>query len=373
MSRLRDLFGTFRGSRELHLNIIGRKKWWFALSGTLMLVSAVGLFNPGLTFSIDFEGGARMAYETDGSVAPEDVERVLLREGLAGEASVQIVEGDQVEVRLPELSDADRDELAEALAEQAGIAADQVNVEKVSPTWGAQISRKALQGLVIFLILVSIYISFRFEWKMAAGALATMLHDLLISAGVYALVGREVTPETVIAILTIMGYSLYDTVVIFDKIKENTENLALVARIGYSEAVNLSVNQVFWRSVNTSITTLFPILALLLFGGDTLKDFAFALFVGIFLGAYSSPFLAAPLLAVLKERESRYRAIRVRLNRPGRAVRQDTGRAGDGRTEDLQPAAVSAPRPVPSPDRPRPTSGAGRRQGSRKKKKPRRR
>jgi preprotein translocase subunit SecF len=316
---LRGAFDTFRGRRELHLNIIGRRNWWFALSGLLVLLSLGGLFLRQLNFSIDFEGGANVSYQTEDPVTNTEIISLLEREGFE-DASVQIVEGDRVLIRLEQLGDTERAELADQLAEQAGITADQVDVVNVSPTWGAQISRKALQGLVIFLVLVSIYISFRFEWKMAIGALTTLVHDLLISAGVYALSGREVTPETVIAILTIMGFSLYDTVVIFDKIRENTANLALVNREGYSRTVNLSVNQVFWRSVNTSITTLFPILALLLFGGETLKDFAFALFVGILLGAYSSPFIAAPILAILKEREERYQQINTRLNRPQRTA-----------------------------------------------------
>ncbi|MEX2457560.1 MAG: protein translocase subunit SecF [Actinomycetota bacterium] len=346
---LRGAFDTFRGRRELHLNIIGRRNWWFALSGLLVVASLGGLFVRHLNFSIDFEGGANVSYQTDGSVTSEEITALLEREGFE-DASVQIVEGDRVLVRLEQLDDAARAELADRLAEQAGITADQVDVVNVSPTWGAQISRKALQGLIIFLVLVSIYISFRFEWKMAVGALATLAHDLLISAGIYALTGREVTPETVIAILTIMGYSLYDTVVIFDKIKENTGNLALVNREGYSRTVNLSVNQVFWRSVNTSITTLFPILALLLFGGETLKDFAFALFVGIFLGAYSSPFIAAPILAILKEREERYQQINTKLNRPQRAsASRPLAPAKATPAPAREPATVSAPGAAATP------------------------
>ena len=225
----------------------------------------------------------------------------------------------------------------------------------MSPTWGGTISRKALQGLVVFLVLVTLYISFRFELKMAAAALAALAHDLIITAGIYALVGREVTPATVIAILTIMGYSLYDTVVIFDKIQENTESPALVSRETYSGVANLSLNETFMRSVNTSLVVLLPIGALLLFGGETLKDFAFALFVGVALGAYSSIFLAAPVLALLKEREPRYRQIRsraaARAARPGlRPVPAGDGAptpataaaaGGAGGQRRLQPAAVA--------------------------------
>src|SRR5439155_9148645 len=201
------------------------------------------------------------------------------------------------------------------LAHQAQVAPADISREDVGPTWGGEISRKAVTGLIIFLIAVTLFISLRFEWKMALGGQAALLHDLIITAGIYALVGREVTPATVIAVLTILGYSLYDTVVIYDKVRENTESPALVAREGYSNVVNLSLNQTLMRSVNTSLVVLLPILTLLLFGGSTLKDFAFALFVGVASGAYSSIFIASPMLALLKEREPRYAQIRLRAAR----------------------------------------------------------
>jgi preprotein translocase subunit SecF len=265
------------------------------------------------------------------------------------------------------------DQLKAALAQKAGISVNDISGQEVSATWGSTISRKALIGLIVFLALVSLYISLRFEWKMAAGALVALGHDLIITAGIYALVGREVTPETVIAVLTILGYSLYDTVVIFDKIKENTESAALVAREGYSNVVNMSLNQTLMRSVNTSLVVLLPIGALLLFGGATLKDFAFALFVGVASGTYSSIFIAAPVLAVLKESEPHYQAIRARAEarsaRPAlRSV--SSGRAGGESRRELEPAAVAA-----GPGDERGASGAGpptppvARAGSAKKKK----
>jgi len=215
------------------------------------------------------------------------------------------------------------DELRAALAKTAGISVDEINETDVGPTWGATIRNKMLTGLVVFLVLVSLYITIRFEWKMAVGALASLLHDLIVTAGIYALVGRELTPETVIAILTILGYSLYDTVVIYDKIKENTESTALIAQNTYSGVVNMSLNQTLMRSVNTSLVVLLPIGSLLLFGGQTLKDFAFALFVGVASGTYSSIFVAAPILAVLKEREPRFQQIQLRAR-----ARAGAGRAG---------------------------------------------
>jgi preprotein translocase subunit SecF len=237
------------------------------------------------------------------------------------------------------------DQLRAELARVGGISPNEINEQDVGPTFGGTISRKMLIGLIVFLVLVTLYISVRFEPKMAAGALVALTHDLIITAGVYALVGREVTPETVIAILTILGYSLYDTVVIFDKVKENTESAALVAKETYSGVVNMSLNQTFMRSVNTSLVVLLPIGSLLLFGGQTLKDFAFALFVGVASGTYSSIFVAAPVLALLKEREPRYQQARVRAQaraaRPGlRAVPAGRPVGGGAAPAELEPAAT---------------------------------
>jgi preprotein translocase subunit SecF len=239
------------------------------------------------------------------------------------DAQVEILGSNTVNIRTESLSALGEraDKLTERLAAQAGISQVDVDQNTVGPTWGGIISRKAVTALIVFLGLVSLYIWARFELKMAAGALIALGHDLIITAGIYALVGRQVTPETVIAILTILGYSLYDTVVIFDKVKENSESSAMVARESYAGVVNMSVNQTFMRSVNTSLVVLLPIGALFAFGGTTLKDFAFALLIGVTSGAYSSIFIAAPVLALLKEREPRYQQIRARAQaraaRPG--------------------------------------------------------
>ena len=264
------------------------------------------------------------------------------------------------------------DRLRAELARVAGISPDEINEQDVGPTWGGTISNKAIQGLIVFLVLVTLYITLRFELKMAAGALTALIHDLVITAGIYALVGREVTPETVIAILTIMGYSLYDTVVIYDKVKENTESAALVARETYGGVVNLSLNQVLMRSVNTSLVVLLPIGALLLFGGQTLKDFAFALFIGTAIGAYSSIFVAAPALTILKEREPRYQQIRTRAE--ARATRTGlrvvpSGREGPDAARGLEPAAVTATSATARPSRQGSSSSSSRSGTTAKKKK----
>ncbi|MBI4259039.1 MAG: protein translocase subunit SecF [Actinobacteria bacterium] len=344
---LRDAVATFRGHRTPNLPLIPRRRWWFALSGFLVLLSVFGLLVIKLNLSLEFQGGAEIRYPNRAGVGVEDV-RDVLRDFDRADAEIQVVGGGEISITTGSLTEEpeERDRLLEALAEQAGISPEENNTRDVGPTFGAQIGRKALQALIVFLVLVTIYIALRFEWKMAVAAQVALVHDLLITAGVYALVGREVTPATVIAILTILGYSLYDTVVIFDKIKENTESMALVARDTYSGVVNLSLNQVFMRSVNTSLSTLLPVTALLLFGGETLKDFAFALFVGVGVGTYSSIFLAAPFLAVLKEREPRL--IQIRERTAARVASRSRLQAvppssGEGREAGEEPAAAQAP------------------------------
>ena len=364
---LQHAIDTYRGHTIPHLKLIEHRNRWFLGSGIVIILSLFGLVFVQLNFSIDFEGGAQLSYplRTDATVA--DIQGTMVDFGY-DVPEVQILsgtEGTSVAIRTASLettaapsgaspsstagatgsasptapvtatasstasptastsstaspsgapaSGATSALLLDALAKQAGVAYNEINVESIGPTWGAEISRKAFFGLLIVLLTIAAYIAARFEWKMAIAAMVALIHDLVITAGVYALVGREVTPETVIAILTILGFSLYDTVVIFDKIKENAESAALVARLGYSGVVNLSLNQTLMRSVNTSLVVLLPILSLLLLGGETLKDFAFAMFIGVATGAYSSIFIAAPLLTVLKAREKRLRQIEARV------------------------------------------------------------
>ena len=314
---VRRAFDTFRGYRHPEFNIIQRRRRWFVLSGSAILVSIIALVFLGLNYSIDFTGGTLIEYRLSNDVTVEQVRDLLGQDPYAREgAELQIVGGDQVSIRTSALTDltaGERTQLFEALAEQAGISPDDISVQVVGPTWGEQISRQAVIGLVVVLLAITLYITLRFEWKMAVGAMVAMVHDVLITAGVYALTGREVSPPTVIAILTILGFSLYDTVVIFDKVKENTESTALLGKDTYEGVANYSMNQVLMRSVNTSLVVVLPILSLLMFGGDTLKDFAFAMLVGVVTGAYSSIFVATPILVVLKEREPKYQQLRARL------------------------------------------------------------
>ena len=347
---VRRAFDTFRGYRHPEFNIIQRRRRWFVLSGSAILVSIIALVFLGLNYSIDFTGGTLIEYRISNDVTVEQVRDLLGQDPYAREsAEVQIVGGDQVSIRTSALTDltaGERTQLFEALAEQAGISPDDISAQVVGPTWGEQISRQAVIGLVVVLLAITLYITLRFEWKMALGAMVAMVHDVLITAGVYALTGREVSPPTVIAILTILGFSLYDTVVIFDKVKENTESTALLGKDTYEGVANYSMNQVLMRSVNTSLVVVLPILSLLLFGGDTLKDFAFAMLVGVVTGAYSSIFVATPILVMLKEREPKYQQLRARLeSRQGdrrlRAVPTPVKETAEEEPE-AAPAAVAA-------------------------------
>jgi preprotein translocase subunit SecF len=223
-----------------------------------------------------------------------------------------------------------------ALATEVGISPDAVDVQSVGSTWGSQITHKAITGLIVFLIAVILYLSFRFEWKMALAAIVALIHDIVITAGIYSLVGFEVSPSTVIALLTILGYSLYDTVVVFDKVRENTVGLAGGSRMTYSQAANLAVNQTLVRSINTSIIALLPVAGLLiigagLLGAGSLKDLALALLVGLASGAYSSIFIATPMVADLKEREPTFQQLARRV-----AARQ---------SKDTSPSAAKAATP----------------------------
>jgi preprotein translocase subunit SecF len=258
--------------------------------------------------------------------------RADLRDVGFADARVQITGDGFVQVQTEALDPDQQDELVTTVATVAGDEVNDINVSAVGPTFGAEVTRKAIEALVVFLVLVSLFIAWRFEWKMAMAALAALFHDLIIAAGIYALLGFVVTPSTIIAVLTILGYSLYDTVVVFDKITENVHEAP--SKFTYTQIVNLSMNQVLMRSINTSLTSLLPVGSLLLvgflaIGAETLKEFALALFIGIAVGTYSSMFVASPLLDMWKERESEWER---RQRRAGKAV-----------TEDVVPSATPSP------------------------------
>jgi preprotein translocase subunit SecF len=335
---------------ETSYDFVGRRRLWFAISGVLMLVSLVSLFVPGLNFGIDFKGGAVFR------VAPQrTVSEAQVRDAVgASVAKVVQVTNDKPPQVIVQTEALPQDQVAKVRADLARVAEvqpNQVSTDAIGSKWGSTVSRKALIALLVFLVVVTVYVSFRMEWKMAAAAIVALIHDLLITAGIYALARFEVTPATVIALLTILGYSLYDTVVVFDKVRENTGQLTSMSRTTYSEAANLAINQTVMRSLNTSLASLFPIGALLfvgafLLGAETLKDLALALFIGVAAGTYSSIFIATPLVAAWKEQEPRYRQLRARAER---LAVQGSGRAAPAAVPAELPARRPAGRRVAAP------------------------
>lgn len=317
---------------------------WFGVSGVLILVSIIALATLGLEFGVDFTGGTEISIKAKTGTELSDIRDVMAEFGFE-DAKIQEGTGSVFIIRTSSLDEKQKTEVAEAL-EKKGVLEEVLQVNDVGPGWGAQVTRQAIIALAIFLVAMLIYISLRFEFKMAVCAIAALFHDIIITIGVYALVGRQVNPATLIAVLTILGYSLYDTIVVFDRIKENTDQLTRQSRKSYTESVNDSINQVLMRTINTSLTTLVPIVALLIFGGATLQDFAFALFIGVVAGTYSSIFFATPLLAMWKETEPKYKAFQQRVERKqARESRVSSGKAGGAEGA----ATAAGPKPKVGP------------------------
>lgn len=301
----------------LGIDIIGRTRTWFVLSGVLMLVAIGSLGIRGLNLGLEFEGGTKFEVQAEQEASVSDVEEALTGIGVSEPVVQRTGEGGFI-VQTAHLETEPRQEAAEAVAEAVGAGVDDVSVQDVGPKWGAQITNAAVRALLIFLVVAAAFISLRLEPKMAGVAIVALLHDILATAGIYSLTGFTVTPETVIAFLTILGYSLYDSVVIFDRVKEGSDRLSAAGSTTYSRMTNDSVNQVLVRSLNTSVSSLLPVGSLLfvgsfLLGAGTLRELALALFIGLGAGTYSSVFVAAPLLAVWKEREDRWSALRTRV------------------------------------------------------------
>ncbi|HEX9695599.1 MAG TPA: protein translocase subunit SecF [Actinomycetota bacterium] len=375
--------GLIQGFRRLskgesNVDIVGRWKTWGLVSLIVFVISIGGLFIRDLNLGLAFEGGsafsAPVAADKDPTVT--DVTAAMRDAGLASPL-VQIArssDGQEV-IRVTAETVGVLEAVVDRLAELSGAARDDISVQEVGPTWGSQISSKALRALIVFLILVVIYISLRFEPKMAICAIAALLHDLVITVGIYAIVGFEISPATVIAYLTILGYSLYDSVVVFDKVRENQVLVTGTSRMTYTEMVNKSVNQTLMRSINTSLSSLLPVGALLfvgvyLFGAETLKDLALALFIGIAVGSYSSIFVGPPMLALLKEREPRYRQLRARVARGGMTPAAAGAGVGSLAVDDdagdaQQPAGAS--RPAASPGRQTTVAARGRKKSRKKR------
>jgi preprotein translocase subunit SecF len=308
---------------ETNVDFVGRRKLWFTLSLVAVLIGIGSLLTRDLNLGIDFEGGVVWQVAA-GEASVGDARDALDEFGLGG-ATIQELESDEgVELRVEAepVSAETSDQVTAALADLTGSPVDDVNLTSVGPSWGEEISEKALRALIVFLVLVTIYIALRFELKMAIPTLVALVHDVLITLGVYSVTQLEVTPATVIAVLTILGYSIYDGIVVFDKVDENTRLVSSTGGLSYAGMVNVSLNQALMRSLNTTITALLPVASLLIvgawiMGAMVLQEFAIALLIGLFSGAYSSIFIASPLLAWLKEREPRYRDIKRRVDARG--------------------------------------------------------
>lgn len=304
-------WGNKLHSGEKTYPIVKQRKRWFIVSAILMLVSLGILFGKGLNLGIDFTGGAQFIVPEIESPEAGPAEEVVSEIVPAQEPRISILGDDSVRIQLGEITSQEQQDLAAGFADAYGVDESTISFDQIGPTWGAAVGKQALQGLVIFLLLVFVVISLYFRaWRMAAAAILALIHDLLFTVGIYALIGFEVTPASVIGFLTILGYSLYDTVVVFDKVKENTQHFEAQRRFTYSELANLAINQTLVRSINTSVVALLPVTSILfigsfILGAGTLKDISLALFVGMAVGTYSSIFVATPLEVALRSREER--------------------------------------------------------------------
>ncbi len=351
----RNLRAVYQSTNDF--NFVKTFRWGLLVALIVSVISIVSLFANGLNLGIDFEGGSVWEVPSDGA-SVEDA-RVVMTELDAGSAKIQLVtnaDGTEVlRIQADVTDDAASREVTQALAEFGGVTTADVSVTTVGPSWGEQITEQAQRALVFFFIAITLYISLRLEWKMAVGALVSMAHDLLLSVGVYSVFQIEVTPATVISFLTILGYSLYDTIVVFDRALEN--GARQVSKVPYRVIMNRTLNQTLMRSVNTTVATILPIISMLLvgalaLGAETLEEFALALLIGLTSGAYSSLFVAAPIVSWLKEREPKW------------AYTGEAGLPADARSTPILPRAARrtptsgpvAPAPTPTgaiPPRPR--------------------
>jgi preprotein translocase subunit SecF len=310
----------YRG--ETRINFVGSRKWWYLASFVLVLICIFSFIFKGFNYGVEFKGGSTFQIPTSGtSMTTTEANAAFIKAGAPPEEAPQVVgtgSARQIVVNTKTLDPVQQDQVVASVAKALHIKASTISPNTISSRWGHDTTVKALQGLIIFLIAVSIYIALRFQWRMAAGGMVALFHDLIIAAGVYSLVGFQVTPSTVVGLLTILGFSLYDTVVVYDKVAENSKDILAGSRMTFSEAANLAVNQTLMRSINTSLIALLPVAGLLfvgagLLGVGTIKDLALILFVGLASGAYSSLFLATPVVVDLTERDPRYKALAKRV------------------------------------------------------------
>ena len=344
----------YRG--EVSIDFVGRRRLWYTISGLILVIAVAALFGRGLNESVDFKGGSVFEFKAP-HATQQQVNATVEKAGGGADAIIQTVgvgshaswQVQTAKLTFPEQSRV-QDAIGLSLHPVGGIQG--VSTSFIGPSWGSQISQKALEALIAFLIAIVIYLSIAFEWKMATAALVALAHDIVITVGIYALAGFQVSPATVIGLLTILGYSLYDTVVVFDKVRENTAGLLGTSRSTYSQAANLALNQTLVRSINTSLIALLPVVAILvtgitLLGPGELEDLALVLFVGMLSGTYSSICIATPVLAALKEREPQYKALAKRV-----ALRASGGRAAQRKAKAAQAGpgrpGAAAGRPAPA-------------------------
>ncbi|OBG39830.1 MULTISPECIES: protein translocase subunit SecF [Mycolicibacter] len=360
--------------------VIGKRRMWYAISGAMVAIAIVSILVRGFTFGIDFAGGTKVSFPR-GDTSVTQVEEVFRKSvGSSPESVVVVGNGNSatVQIRAETLTNEQteklRDDLFDAFQPVGpnGEASKQaISDSAVSETWGGQITKKAVIALVVFLLLASLYITVRYEWFMTISAMISMVFDILVTAGVYSLVGFEVTPATVIGLLTILGFSIYDTVIVFDKVEENTSGFEHKTRYTYAEQANLAINQTFMRSINTSLISALPIISLMvvavwLLGVGTLQDLALVQLVGVVVGTYSSIYLATPLLVTLRERtqlvQNHTRRVMRRRNattgsKPAAAGTEDSGDADDTVADADEATVATAPgTPTPGAKPVRPTS-----------------
>ena len=312
MSKLREL-GNDLYSGRVSIDIVGRRKLWYVIALVLVVIAIVApVARGGFNFGIEFRGGSEFRIDGVGST-PQQVARDAVQSvDPESQPIVTSVGVDSVRIQTEQLDDVTTEEIRIALASAYGVSSGSVTSSFIGANWGADVTSKAINGLIVFLLLVSVLMALYFRtFKMSVAALAALAHDVVITAGIYALTGFEVTPAAVIGLLTILGYSLYDTVVVFDKVRENTLDVEYSEVTTFASQVNLAVNQTLVRSVNTSVLAVLPVAAILfigaaLLGVGTLRDIALALFIGIVVGTYSSIFIAAPVYVHLREREARF-------------------------------------------------------------------
>jgi preprotein translocase subunit SecF len=360
----------YRG--ETRLDFIGTRKRWYLASGLLILICVVSFIVRGFNYGVEFKGGATFQMQAPGtSLTGNQVNTAFTDAGTTPAEAPQVVGSGstrQIVVNTPTLTAQRVQDLRDAVVKALHIDKKSVSLNVIGSQWGHDTTVKALEGLIIFLIAVTIYISLRFQWRMAVGGMLALLHDLVIAAGVYSLVGFEVTPSTIVGLLTILGFSLYDTVVVYDKVAENAKDILAGSRITFSEAANTAVNQTLMRSINTSLIALLPVAGLLFVGAGilgvgTIKDLALILFVGLASGAYSSLFLATPIVVDLTEREPQYKALtkRVVAKRSSEAKKaadtELTGAAAAATAGASAARRASGPAPAPKvgarPNRPK--------------------